>query len=304
MNTPQAIELLGPPGPAGLRFRLALRPDLGGCVAGLWLGPDAVLRSADPLSLQQVRASGSYPLVPFSNRIGDAAFDWAGQQHRLARNFEPEPHAIHGVGWKRSWDITSQSATQASLRLRHTPDEAWPFAFEAEQHFEVHAHGTRWSMRVRQAHAEPAPVGLGWHPYFAKRPGARLSLKTQTRWAMDERKLPTQAEPHAGPSTDCDSLQLDHCFEGWDGQALLQDQRLRTRISSDLQRVVVFTQPDRDFLAIEPVSHVNNALQLARGEPEHLHRLGVRVLPAGESTSAWMHIDSSPCTQPSDTEPS
>lgn len=293
MNTQaQVVELLGPAGPAGLRFRLVLRPDLGGCVAGLWCGADPVLRSAEPLSLAQVRASGSYPLVPFSNRIGDAAFDWAGQHHALARNFEPEPHAIHGVGWRRAWDVTAQSPTRASLRLRHTPDENWPFSFEAEQHFEVHAHGTRWSMELRQTHPQPAPVGLGWHPYFVKRPGARLSLCAKGRWAMDERKLPTRHESSAGPSADCDSLDVDHCFDGWDGQALLQDSRLRTRINSNLQRVVVFTQPGRDFLAIEPVSHVNNALQLAHGDPVQLDSLGIRVLQPGEATSAWMQIDS------------
>jgi aldose 1-epimerase len=294
MSDPQVVELLGPAGPAGMRFRLVLRPDLGGCVAGLWCGTEPVLRSAEPLGLQQVRASGSYPLVPFSNRIGDAAFEWAGQPHRLARNFEPEPHAIHGVGWKRAWEITSQSPTKASLRLRHAPDENWPFPFEAEQHFEVLTQGTRWSMQVRQMHPEPAPVGLGWHPYFAKRPGARLGVSTQGRWAMDERKLPTRHEPSAGPSADCDSLDVDHCFDGWDGQALLKDNHLRTRISSNLQRLVVFTQPGRDFCAIEPVSHVNNALQLAHGDPERLNHLGVRVLQPGEATSAWMQIDSTP----------
>ena len=51
-------------------LRLALRPDLGGCLAGLWLGDLPVLLSAEPQALQAVRPSASYPLVPYSNRIG------------------------------------------------------------------------------------------------------------------------------------------------------------------------------------------------------------------------------------------
>ena len=36
-------------------LRLALRPDLGGCIAGLWRGDVAVLRSGEPGTLESSR---------------------------------------------------------------------------------------------------------------------------------------------------------------------------------------------------------------------------------------------------------
>ena len=53
-------------------LRCELVPDLGGCIAGLWLGELPVLRSTPAAQLQSARQSGCYPLVPFSNRIGQA----------------------------------------------------------------------------------------------------------------------------------------------------------------------------------------------------------------------------------------
>ncbi|MDP2257569.1 MAG: hypothetical protein Q8K05_16215 [Polaromonas sp.] len=46
-------------------------------------------------------------------------------------------------------------------------------------------------------------------------------------------------------------------------------------IASNLRRLVVFTNTTRDLVAIEPVSHVNNAINLVQ---------------AGESMSAQMSI--------------
>jgi aldose 1-epimerase len=60
------------------------------------------------------------------------------------------------------------------------------------------------------------------------------------------------------------------------------------RLGSDLRRLVVFTNDTRDFIAIEPVSHVNNALG---GGHADVGALGVRVLAPGESMSVTMTLE-------------
>jgi aldose 1-epimerase len=53
----------------------------------------------------------------------------------------------------------------------------------------------------------------------------------------------------------------------------------------------VFTQPVRDFIAIEPVSHVNNAINLAAADTSlRLEDLGVVLLEPGQTLSASMRI--------------
>ena len=118
-------------------LRLALRSDLGGVISGLWHDQTPVLRSTEPADLLQPRTSASYPLVPYSNRIGHRRFRWKGHEYATAPNFGDNPHSVHGVAWLRSWEVISSSPTHAGLRYRHAPDEHWPFAFEVVQYFDL-----------------------------------------------------------------------------------------------------------------------------------------------------------------------
>jgi aldose 1-epimerase len=53
---------------------------------------------------------------------------------------------------------------------------------------------------------------------------------------------------------------------------------------------VVFTTPVRDSIALEPVSHVNNALALAQQTGVTPESLGLRMLQQDETLSARMRI--------------
>ena len=85
-------------------------------------------------------------------------------------------------------------------------------------------------------------------------------------------------------------LDIDHCFDGWDGSVFLRDELLSMRISASVSRLVVFTNATRDFVAVEPVSHVNNAVNLLQAGIGQAQDLGVEVLAPGESMSVQMSI--------------
>jgi aldose 1-epimerase len=265
-----------------------IEPALGGCVTQLALGGEPVLRPA-PVPLESARQSGSYPLVPFSNRIGGATLQWQGTMHPLVRNNGAEPHAIHGVGWQRAWEVLDSDERFALLSFEHRAESSWPFAFDASQTVRVSPGAVEFTLAMTNQSGRDAPAGLGWHPFFVKRAGARLALKTGGRWEMGEDKLPTRRVAHSGIDADIASLDVDHCFDGWDGVARLRDAVFEIRVRSNLTRVVVFTTPARDHIAIEPVTHVNNAMALAReGDPQ---ALGLVTLRPGESLSAQMTIE-------------
>jgi aldose 1-epimerase len=271
-------------------LRCELSPELGGCVAGLWFGERQVLRSTGAAQLQSVRVSGSYPLVPYSNRIGWRKLHWAGQDFELPQNFAPEPHTIHGVGWERAWQVQAVSATQAELSYRHAADASWPFAFECRQTFTLAGDALEMQMSITNCAPVAAPVGLGWHPYFAKSANTHLQFACTGRWEMDADQLPTQRLDNPGLDTDCSSLDVDHCFDNWNGTLQLTEGGLRVQVTSDLDCLVVFTTPGRDSIAIEPVSHVNNVLALAQQTGTTPESLGLRVLQPGETFAASMRI--------------
>lgn len=271
-------------------LRCELKPELGGCIAGLWLGDVPVLRSTPAADLHSVRLSASYPLVPFSNRIGHATLQWQGTDHPLVKNWAPDAHAIHGVGWERPWGVLEASETFALLSYEHKADAAWPFDFDASQAFQLEAGALELSLSITNQSAVSAPVGLGWHPYFVKRANSRVVFTATGRWEMGADKLPTQRSPSTGVSAECAALEVDHCFDGWNGVATLQDEVLRTTLTSSLSRLVVYTTPARDSIAIEPVSHVNNAMNMLAQTGASADALGVCVLQPGQTFSCTMRM--------------
>jgi aldose 1-epimerase len=271
-------------------LRCELAPALGGCIAGLWLGGQQVLRSTPAAELQSVQVSGSYPLVPYSNRIGYRKLHWAGRDYELPENFAPEPHTIHGVGWERSWVLEEASNTRCVLGYRHAADASWPFAFDSLQTFTLSDDALEMQISVTNCAGVAAPFGLGWHPYFAKSENTHIRFIAAGRWEMGADKLPTLRSANAGLDTDCSNLNVDHCFDGWNGRVQLIEAGLQVTVTSDLNCLVVFTTQQRDSIAIEPVSHVNNALALGRQSGQSCESLGMRVLQPDETFSARMRI--------------
>lgn len=271
-------------------FRCEIVPALGGAISGLWLGDTPVLRSTPAHVLTTARHAGSYPLVPFSNRVAHARLQWAGTGHPLVQTTGDEPHAIHGVGWQRPWTVLEASPQFALLSYEHKPDEAWPFAFDTSQAFRLTPHELEITLSITNQSAVAAPVGLGWHPYFVKRAHSHVTFEATGRWEMSAEKLPTHRVAASGVDADCALLDVDHCYEGWPGVAHLRDEVLHTRITSSLRRLVAFTNGSKDFVALEPVSHVNNAINLMGTSGANADELGVRILQPGESMSAEMSI--------------
>jgi aldose 1-epimerase len=278
------------PTPLELRagdLRLALRPDLGGSIAGLWLGELPVLRSSEPGDLASSRLSGCYPLAPYSNRLGYRRFRWGGVDHTTAPNFdEGNPHSVHGVAWQQPWSVTSHSAGEAELHFAHQPDAHWPFPFELRQRFVLTPSALELHLVFTNTGAQVQPVGLGWHPYFPKRPRSRLHIELTDRWESDASGLPTRRVPQPGIDADVAHLAFDHCFEGWRGQARIRDEKMSLRLSSSLPYLVVFTPDTKPYYCVEPVSHVSNAIHMS-DPASH----GLRSVAPGASFDGWMKLE-------------
>ena len=267
-------------------LRLVLRPDIGGSIASLWHADLAVLRGTEPARLTSARRAGSFPLVPYSNRLAYRRFRWKGRDYGTAANFDDSAHSLHGVGWQRAWQVLSSSAVDVVLRLRHTPDADWPFAFEARQYFTLTPDSMRVQMVVDNLDELAQPVGLGWHPYFPRRARSRLHVELASRWDNDASLLPVRQIAQDGIDSDVRHLDYDNCFDGWRGAARIRDERLSLGLTSSLDRLVVYTPGDQDYFCVEPVSHVSNAIHMADPMAH-----GLRVLAPGESTDAWMQLD-------------
>jgi aldose 1-epimerase len=267
-------------------LRLAVRPDLGGSIAGLWHRDTPVLRSTPPAQLTSARLAACYPLVPYSNRLGYRRFRWKGHDYTTQPNFGDSPHSVHGIGWLRPWEVTSHSAIELSLRLSHQPDADWPFAFEATQFFSLTPQSLSVQMVIANTGELAQPVGLGWHPYFTKRSRSRLHIECSERWDADPAQLPVRKVAQPGIDADVAHLDFDNGFEGWKGPARIRDEKFSLQLRSNLSRLVVYTPQDKDYFCVEPVSHVANAIHMADPAAH-----GLRTLEPGARFEASMSLD-------------
>jgi len=267
-------------------LRLALRPDLGGCMAGLWRAGLPVLRSTEPAQLAGARTSGCYPLAPYSNRLGYRRFRWLGREHTTQPNFDDNPHSVHGVAWQRAWQVVASTPAAATLRYRHASDAHWPFDFELDQHFELDAGALQARLRFTNLAAQAQPAGLGWHPYFPKRERSRLHIELSERWDNDATGLPVRRVAQPGIDATVAHLEFDNCFEGWRGAARLRDEKLSLRLTSSLRYLVVFTPQSKPYYCVEPVSHVSNAIHMTDPMAH-----GLATVEPGQVLEAWMRLE-------------
>ncbi|NML34986.1 aldose 1-epimerase [Paraburkholderia antibiotica] len=275
-------------------WRVRLAPSLGGSVVDArWRGHDVLRPTTDEhLAAALVRKTACYPLVPFSNRVGFARFEFDGEAYTLHTNFPDEPHSIHGVGFQREWAVESHSDTALALRLSHTPDSSWPFAFEARQRFCIEGDTLVLTMSLTNLDARRAPAGLGWHPFFPLQT-ALGNTRLVTHWdamlVSGPDRLPCESVAPPAPRP-LDDTVIDNCFTGWSRAASIDSPHHRIAIdaSEALRCAVLFRPEGQPFYAFEPVSHPNNALN---GVEPAMH-----VLEAGATLDARMRLTLSPPT--------
>ncbi|MEN5264683.1 aldose epimerase [Stenotrophomonas sp. TWI587] len=145
-------------------LEVALAPEAGGRIAQMrydgmdWLVGEDEGRAA-------AIGWGCYPMVPWAGRIRQGRFSFDDKRYALPTNLGA--HAIHGVGFSRSWRVDSLDANSAMLSLELPEDGYWPFGGRATQ--EIHVMPNQLELRLAvQAGDKAMPAVLGWHPWFLK----------------------------------------------------------------------------------------------------------------------------------------
>lgn len=151
-------------------------------------------------------------LVPWSNRVRDAKYTFAGVQHDLAarEGGGAAREALHGllttVRWTRSRSDVRDSALALRLETRITPDTnpGYPFTLDVTATYSLGV-GSEGDARLglvleaTNSGTEAAPVTLGWHPYL-RLPGhptiddLELVVPARSRVLTDAALIPLAGE--------------------------------------------------------------------------------------------------------------
>ncbi|HYI84044.1 MAG TPA: aldose epimerase [Acetobacteraceae bacterium] len=265
----------------------SLLPEAGAAVACLrFRGRDVLAPlplGADP----NTTFCGAFVMAPWANRLDGGRLPVAGIEYRLPLNRSDEGTAIHGLARDRPWRVREASPSRAELTQDFDGAEfGLPWRYAARLDLCLDDAGAALSLRLCNRAELPFPFGLGWHPFFLRPPGTRLSFRAATRFARDARCLPVAAQPTGGLDGDEASYEgLDTHFAGWDGAAEIGRPDLRLVLSASgawARNLQVFAPSGGKVLCVEPVSHVPDA----PNRPAFAKHGPMALLPPGGALSA------------------
>ena len=246
---------------------LDLLPEIGGAVSRFAVDGVDVLRPAPP-GTTDILQTACFPLVPFANRIANGTFRFGGETVHLPRNFGDHPHVLHGQGWQNPWRAIAQNEHSATLAYEHAAD-AWPWAYAAEQTFDLAPRSLRVALKLVNRSARAMPFSLGFHPYFERTADTVLRADVQGVWLSDSTCIPTE---RAGASHFLDLVNgaslaaapfVDHCHFGWRGTAGIEQESRRRNLvltaSPELAFLHCYVPQDAGFFCVEPVSAMPDA---------------------------------------------
>jgi aldose 1-epimerase len=240
--------------------------------------------------------SGCFPLVPYSNRIGNGHFTFGGKDYQIRPNHPVDCHPIHGLGWLSAWDIEQKSATSAKFSFRHAAKECvWPWSFETSLILNVDERTFHMSLTLENQSFDDMPAGLGFHPYFANCESLwfRSSATHIQKNGSDNLPIKDGIKPldvSLKTKKMASGFIVDNCFFGGDGDAVVgwdgYDTELQISVDDTLPFTVIYSNPDNGDFCLEPVSHLNDAFNIAPAGME----TGLKIMRPNETMTANMSL--------------
>lgn len=269
---------------------------------------------------------GGALLAPYANRIRgrplpgarEIETEIAGHAVRLPRNWGgkakgAEQYAMHGLILDAEVPFEQPAPDRVTGRLDAGDfGGRWPGRLEFGFEWRLAAGGLELTVTARNTGEGPAPLGLGWHPYFALPSGdrrqARMKLAAGARAEVNDydevlptgRLLSLAGTPHdfSGPDgAALDELYLDDCFTGLarpDGRVSVEitdpaaDYALHiTSHCPQVKAVQVYAPPKHAFVVVEP--QFNLADPFGREWPPGVDT-GMARLPPGQSLTYEVRV--------------
>lgn len=225
---------------------------------------------------------GSYPLLPWSNRIPGGRFTFEGRDHVVPVNWD-DGTAMHGLTAWVPWTVTGPcSSTAIDLAVEVA---GGPYRVRGEQSYRLDPGGLDQTLRVTNLGIDRVPVGLGIHPWFR---AGEIRVPADCRWPGEP--LPEGAPVPVEPGEDLRVLGrppvMDRCYTGLSGDGA-DVPGLTLRWSDGVGHVVVYSGTP-GWVCVEPVTMANDGFRLAA---EGVDGHGVIALEPGAAAAVTFRFE-------------
>jgi aldose 1-epimerase len=106
-------------------------------------------------------------LAPWPNRIVGGRWSWQGRDLQVPVNEPAANAALHGLVVHVDFEVVEQSEEAAELSYGLQPTDGYPFPLRITVRYALDDGGLACALTAVNVGEEPAPVGLGVHPYIA-----------------------------------------------------------------------------------------------------------------------------------------
>ncbi|WP_376098889.1 aldose epimerase [Roseomonas sp. CCTCC AB2023176] len=247
---------------SGGGWTAGILPDRGAAMARLTCdGRDVLVPLPDGADPNATWA-GAFLMLPWTNRLDEGRLPYPGGEHRFPINRPVEGTALHGLGREAAWDVGDVSAARAVLHQRYAA-HGQPYRYAARLTVTL---GDDVTLRldVTNDGEDGTPFGTGWHPFFTRPEGTRLSFRATGAVSRDTRNLPVAVEPSDGVDGAEEAISgRDTHYVGWDGTAhmTLGDAGYVLQAGGAWARnLQLFAPGAAGILCVEPVSHVPDVI--------------------------------------------
>lgn len=163
-------------------------------------------------------------LAPWPNRLGDGRYRFGDVEGRAAWDEPERRNAIHGLVRWLPWGLEAHAQNVLTASCRLHPSPGYPFTLDLSLTYRLGREGLSVAAEARNPGSEPAPFGIGFHPYVTvgqQVDTAYLRVPATEHLVVDDRGLPTgERRAVAGSPLDftsrraLGSLCLDTAFTG------------------------------------------------------------------------------------------
>lgn len=243
-------------------------------------------------------------LAPWSNRIRNSQYKFAGKEYDFGPDKDGKREAIHGLICKLNFVRDTSIADELVLRATLLPSEAYPYKLDICVTYMI-AKGANQDMQLTMSveavnvGEQTAPIALGWHPYVrlphvTEIDKIQLLVPARSHVLVDKALIPLPGDA-AWAGDNCPVVfetlkgkQLDRAYtdlvpdEDGVSRTVLRDPdngQAMILVQSPLDAAVVhiytadgLARNNRAVVALEPCTHMTDAFN----RPEIANTIGVK----------------------------
>lgn len=244
---------------------------------------------------QVAQGSQGKQLIPWPNRIRDGRYSFGEVDYQLPISEVPRHTALHGLNEGFSWRLVSHTGAEVVQQHTFHPEAGWPGTLTVSITHSLTDDGLRVEVHVINDGAAPLPYGYGVHPYFAfDTPGeVMLEVPFNEELRVDEDRLlpialvPTTKGKDFRTARALGQTVFDTAFTAstdpdWRVRLVGPQYTVEVWAGEALPWVQVYTRPERDTIAVEPMTCGPDAFN-----PGPTHDSLIVLSPGDSHTATW-----------------